>query len=212
MSTADRRLQRAEAALEARFGPEFDTKRAEREAKIEREIDAWEALIPTMGPYGSQVEREYVELLQGERLYTKHVASDDPRPKLSALIMRAHSMVLDVVLGKHEGPLAMPPEVCKVLLADPQAHLVQDCEDCGLKLPLRFGGGYPGSMTPPYPAVKYFEHCPLCGGRVLNNGYRKKHEPGFYWRAYGRHPEPHEVTYDVAESHKAAKGRRAARP
>jgi hypothetical protein len=62
-------------------------------------------------------------------------------------------------LIRPEVALAMPPVVAEVYFQDPNALPLHECEDCGYRLPLR-----------------YFQACPLCGGRVGWYAFRRKLE------------------------------------
>jgi len=80
--------------------------------------------------------------------------------------------------------VALPAEVCAVLEAHPDAAWTRDvsCEDCGLETPHRSSTGWAahrdrllaGGRAPGPGDVALMTSCPLCGGRVLGNGFTSK--------------------------------------
>jgi hypothetical protein len=74
-------------------------------------------------------------------------------------------------------PAGIPAEVIAVYLTDDEALPLQDCEACGLLVPVRPGRHYGTLVEPPR---QYFDACPACGGRVGYSAYWDKHgkKPG----------------------------------
>ena len=62
--------------------------------------------------------------------------------------------------GRLLGRPAIPPEVMQVYLDNPEAIPSDECEDCGLEVPV----GLVGAEHKVSHA--YFQTCPLCGGRT----------------------------------------------
>jgi hypothetical protein len=66
-----------------------------------------------------------------------------------------------------EVAFAMPPVVAQVYL-EHDALPLHECEDCGYKIPIT-PGTYRGTG-----AIRHFDSCPLCGGRVGWYAYWKR--------------------------------------
>jgi len=116
----------------------------------------WRPLFSTMAQeHIVHVCEEIGALDDGERDYfsfsalTRHVLGMDGAARWSTL----------------QGPLALPPEVAQVYLDDRDAWAAHDCEDCGYPVPVRTGKSL----------QRYFERCPLCGGRTGYSAYYLKH-------------------------------------
>jgi hypothetical protein len=60
-------------------------------------------------------------------------------------------------------PLALPPAVAQVYLDDPGVVAIYDCEDCGYEVPIGYAEPH---TSPPKPVRRYFDQCPLCGGKT----------------------------------------------
>ena len=60
-------------------------------------------------------------------------------------------------------PLALPPVVAQVYLDEPGLVAIHDCEDCGYEVPIGYAEPHP---NPPKPVSRYFDRCPLCGGKT----------------------------------------------
>lgn len=159
MSKADRRLARTEAQLEQRFGNRLDLKAREREAELEREARAWEILLPTMGEYSQRVYDEFMALTDPGRDRSK-------TPDCSAVTFAAMRLTKAVSWTAHRGPIALPPEICRIIEENPGVNFSHQCGDCGLPIPVK------PLKTPDGDPIKdrsYFTSCPHCGGTDLGN-------------------------------------------
>jgi hypothetical protein len=76
--------------------------------------------------------------------------------------------VLRQVADRAELPGLFPLALVRVMLDDPEASLLHECERCGLGVPIRAGCAQPFK-----PAVTLFPACPACGGRTGYDAYRK---------------------------------------
>lgn len=73
----------------------------------------------------------------------------------------ANLMLIDHLSGEDK-PVALPPEVADVYLQDDEVGPYHDCEDCSYNVPVG--------------RRRYFERCPLCGGRTGWYAYYEKHK------------------------------------
>jgi hypothetical protein len=69
-------------------------------------------------------------------------------------------------------PDRIPPEVIDVYIHDAEALPLNDCEDCGLAVPVRPNRIHGFDAEPEY---VYFPTCPACGGRTGAYSYCAKH-------------------------------------
>ena len=80
---------------------------------------------------------------------------------------------LDDLVRASSIPTPLPSELVQVYLDDPDALPLHDCEDCGLRIPVRPGRQCGNDSQA---AHRYFDHCPACGGRVGWYAFWEKHK------------------------------------
>ena len=152
-----RRVDQLEAEMQVE---EQDTADAEARAAWERELALWQALVDTMAyEHAEIVVKEIIAVWSGEKPWYGPLGVRPCR-----LTYQASQMVSSAFHGVLTGPLAMPPEIAQVYFDDENALPLHQCEDCGLGIPTARPG-------------RYFETCPLCGGRTGWRFYDKKHDP-----------------------------------
>jgi len=141
-------LERRIARLESCVGP---AKRllTEKETAF---VACFNRLMESMDPRHARIVRQ--EVLDGRQAI-------DEGPRYSKLTINALRYVYRHL--SDGTPLALPFSVAAVYLDDPDVVAIHDCEDCGYQVPVCC----PEPLaTPPKPGCRYFERCPLCGGRV----------------------------------------------
>src|SRR5215467_11866695 len=147
-------LERRIARLESSVGP---AKRmlTPRETAF---VACFNRLMESMDPRHARIVRE--EVLGGRQ-------ATDEGPRYSKLTINALRYIYRHL--SDGTPLALPFSVAAVYLEDPDVVAIHDCEDCGYQVPVCCAEPL---ATPPKPGCRYFERCPLCGGRV---GYAAFH-------------------------------------
>jgi hypothetical protein len=130
---------------------------------------AWEDLLATMAPEHARLASAWLRAL---------LADEDRDTEADRLGCAAWDVVEHHL--RDGEPLALPPEVAEVYLADREALAIHDCEDCGYRVPIRCGeqSVVNGRVVPVKSAVRYFERCPLCGGRTGYSAHFLKHGGG----------------------------------
>lgn len=142
----EKRLDRIEAAV-------GDTMPVDEEADRRQWLGICGALLETMDERHARLVCEEVE-----RAGKAQQSSEDV--KFAGLT----KVFLEMAGRQYRGtfdkdrPFALPAPICEVYLAYPvEAFAADECEDCGLKVPVK--------CALPF-AEKIIETCPLCGGAV----------------------------------------------
>ncbi len=151
MAGLARRLEALERTIQPAAAPSVDY--------FDASIVAWDELLGTMSP-------EHVEIIRDDLMTDGHAALDwhGHLTATGQALHLTHVMSYMTFLrarGEYRARYALPAAIAQVYLDHPEATPLHACQQCWLEVPI-----WPGLNQPYRPAIRYFDACPECGGRV----------------------------------------------